>query len=283
MQLTRFNNVQQFYTATLDYLTRQEAKHNLILGLTATLLNDPFAFGDEYPFMALVEDGGAIVGVVLRTPPHLLHVSYVEDAAAMPIIAEAVQREYGKLPAVNGIAPFSRQFAECWQALRGDSFQKQMAQGIYQLTKVIPVQGVAGSMRPIREADRSFLRGWFKGFDLDAMGEEMTDEEADQAIDRRLHDSSRSLYVWEDGTPVAMAGTSGPTPNGIRVNAVYTPPEHRRKGYASACVAALSQLMLDQGRTFCFLFTDMGNSTANHIYQTIGYEAVGDAEIYAFS
>jgi predicted GNAT family acetyltransferase len=240
------------------------------------------AFGDEFPYMALAEEHGAIVAVVLRTPPHWIHISYVENEAAIPLIVEAVQKVYETLPGVNGFAPFSRQFAESWQLLTGDSFGIQMSQGVYRLTTVNPVRGVAGAMRPVEEADRSFLRDWFKGFDKDAMGEEMTDAEANAAIDRRLNNPTRSLYIWENGNPVSMAGTSGPTPNGFRVNAVYTPPEHRGKGYASACVAALSQLMLDQGRRYCILFTAMGNSTSKHIYQTIGYDSIGIAELYAF-
>ncbi len=30
-----------------------------------------------------------------------------------------------------------------------------------------------------------------------------------------------------------------------RINLAYTPPEYRRKGYATACVTALSQKLLD--------------------------------------
>ena len=79
-----------------------------------------------------------------------------------------------------------------------------------------------------------------------------------------------------------MAGFSGATPNGIRVNLVYTPPEYRKKGYATSCVAALSQTLLDQGRKYCFLFTDLANPTSNHIYQTIGYQPVCDMNDYWF-
>lgn len=282
MQLIRFNDVQKFYDASRAYLTKREAQNNLILGLTTSLLEDPKAFGEEFPYMALVQDEENVVAAVLRTPPHWPHISYVEDETAISLVTASLHKEYGKLPGVSGIAPFSRQLAENWTAITGEPFSQQMSQGIYRLTKVIPVKGVSGSMRPIIEADRPILREWFKGFDKDSFGNEMTDQEADRNIARRFHDPTRSLFIWQDGEPVSMAGTSGPTPNGIRINAVYTPPEHRRKGYASACVAELSQLMLDQGRKLCFLFTDMANPTSNHIYQTIGYESVGIAEPYSF-
>ena len=50
-----------------------------------------------------------------------------------------------------------------------------------------------------------------------------------------------------------------------------------------ATVAALSQLLLDSGRKFCFLFTDLSNPTSNHIYQAIGYRPVCDVDEYRFS
>jgi predicted GNAT family acetyltransferase len=80
-----------------------------------------------------------------------------------------------------------------------------------------------------------------------------------------------------------MAGYAGPTPHGIRIGPVYTPPGQRGRGYASACVARLSQDMLDAGRTYCFLYTDLTNPTSNHIYQQIGYEPVCDVAEYRFT
>ena len=89
--------------------------------------------------------------------------------------------------------------------------------------------------------------------------------------------------IWEKkGIPVSMAGYAGPTPNGIRIGAVYTPPEQRKKGYASAVTGGLSQHMLDLGYRFCFLFTDLLNPTSNHIYQQIGYKPVCDVDRYVF-
>lgn len=68
----------------------------------------------------------------------------------------------------------------------------------------------------------------------------------------------------------------------LRVAPVYTPPELRGRGYASACVAAVTQAQFDRGRRFCFLFTDLANPTPNEIYQAIGYEPVCDVDEYRF-
>jgi predicted GNAT family acetyltransferase len=72
-----------------------------------------------------------------------------------------------------------------------------------------------------------------------------------------------ALFLWDDGTPRAMAARNRPTPNGECVSYVYTPPEHRNHGFASAVVARLSQKILDDGKSFCTLFTDLSNPTSN--------------------
>ncbi len=93
----------------------------------------------------------------------------------------------------------------------------------------------------------------------------------------------RVAYLWEDaGEVVALAGAAGPTPRGIRIGPVYTPPDRRGRGYASNLVAEVSRRQLAAGRSFCFLFTDLANPTSNHIYQTIGYEPVVDVDQYRF-
>ena len=93
----------------------------------------------------------------------------------------------------------------------------------------------------------------------------------------------RSLYIWENNNvPVSVAGCSDPTPNGIRINAVYTPPEYRSKGYAIACVASLSQMLLNRGYKYCFLFANLTNPTSNYVYQKIGYQSVSQVSDYWF-
>jgi predicted GNAT family acetyltransferase len=79
-----------------------------------------------------------------------------------------------------------------------------------------------------------------------------------------------------------MAGRARPTRSTITVNAVYTPPELRRQGFATAAVAALSRALLAEGYPSCVLYTDLANPTSNSIYRRIGYEPVADAVRWFF-
>jgi predicted GNAT family acetyltransferase len=62
---------------------------------------------------------------------------------------------------------------------------------------------------------------------------------------------------------------------------VYTPPEHRGRGYAQACVGELSRQMRAEGQR-CMLFADLGNPVSNSIYRRLGYRAVVELLKYRF-
>src|SRR5438876_114270 len=80
--------------------------------------------------------------------------------------------------------------------------------------------------------------------------------------------------------PVALTSVVGHTPHGARIGAVYTPPELRRRGYATALVADVSRRQLAEGKRFCFLFTDLANPISNSIYPKVGYRPVADFREY---
>lgn len=106
-------------------------------------------------------------------------------------------------------------------------------------------------------------------------GEDQTREEARRGVDLRV--AAGDVLLWEDeGRPVSIASRARPTVNGVTINFVYTPPALRGRGYATACVAHLSQQELDRGREFCTLFADLANPTSNGIYLRIGYEPLGE-------
>ncbi|MGH7923489.1 MAG: GNAT family N-acetyltransferase [Candidatus Binatus sp.] len=275
-----FSDVGPFLERVQPFLVKREAEHCLILGLL-----DGLRAGDRWgpatPLMAAVEERDEVTAVVLMTPPHNLILSWIGDDSTIDAIAGALHAAGVAIPGVNSSVEIARKFAQKWSELSGRSFHLQMAQRIYQLSQVTKAARAAGRLREPNESDDVLLRKWRAAFSIEA--ERMDPEEATTNATLQLP-KSRHLVLWElDGAPVSMAGFSGRTPHGIRVAWVYTPPENRGKGFAGACVAALSQKLLDEGRRFCFLYTDLGNRTSNHIYQTIGYEPVTDATVYSFS
>ena len=277
LRLTRYQDAAEFARRVEPFLVEHEAANNLPLGLIATV----HEFTDS-PYLACVERDGEVAAVGLRTPPRGLVLSAVQETGALELIAQDVFEAFGTLPDVAGPNPSPELFAGCWQSLSGQAYRLDVAMRIYCLDQVRPVTSVRGEARLATAQDYDLLWEWFYSFQSEALGE--TDSsQVDAAVQRWLTSETRTLLLWcDEGRPVSLAGSNGPTPHGIRIGPVYTPPAYRNRGYASACVADLSQRMLDAGYRYCFLFTDLGNPTSNKIYQNIGYEPVCDVDKYRF-
>jgi uncharacterized protein len=285
MRVARFDDARAFAEGAEPYLMAHEAVHCLSLGLIGALANS-VGDGMAPPYLALVEDGGRVAAVALRTPPFNLVLSLpapgiAEDDVARLVAADVRQAQ----PDTDGVissSTMARAFVPAWQALTGQQSQLATREGIYELTDVRPPKGVPGTYRLATPDDRPLLMEWMAAFYAEALPG-ARESDPGEWVDRALASPSRTVALWENGgAPVSFAAAGNPTPHGIRVGPVYTPPERRGRGYASALVAELSQRQLASGRRFCFLYTDLANPTSNHIYQTIGYRQVGDAEVYRF-
>ena len=125
-----------------------------------------------------------------------------------------------------------------------------------------------------------YLPYWHMAFSVDCGFGSVDVPNAVEKVRNLLN--AKTLYVWEDDIPVSQAAAGRKTLNGVVVNAVYTPPHYRGKGYATSCVANLSRHLLESGYKFCSLFTDLGNPVSNSIYRKIGYQPVCDYDEYKF-
>ena len=97
-----------------------------------------------------------------------------------------------------------------------------------------------GHMRKARPDDVPTVVAWLRAFADEALGEAPHVEDVELTYRRREADPDGAWLVWDDGGPVSLAGYGNPTPSGIRVGPVYTPPEHRGRGYATSLVADLT-------------------------------------------
>ena len=68
-----------------------------------------------------------------------------------------------------------------------------------------------------------------------------------------------------------------------RIAPVYTPPEHRRHGYAAAVTAAASADALARDAERVVLYTDLADPPPNAIYQRIGFRPIGERRVVHFS
>ncbi len=267
------------------FLARHEAAENLLFGLAHTLHTLPDAYSLP-AYLATVERAdGDVVMAAIRTPPRFLVLSRSEDLDAPNALLDDVLALYPDLPGLLGPRALAEGAADGWARRTGQISRRTLAERIYELSRVIPPPPVSGRRRPATLQDQELLLDWLTAFVAESgTGGTGRDPgaEARATLRRRLGGQEGGLEFWEDGDPVSLAGYGGPTPTGIRLGPVYTPPAARGHGYASALVADLSQALLASGRQRCFLFTDLANPTSNRLYQRIGYRPVTDIEEYQF-
>jgi len=278
VQLERHHDADSFLDRAGDFLLEREAEHNLILGLSSRLRVEPRLYGED-PYFAAVSEGDRVVGVAMRTPPHNLILSMIDDDRALDLLAEDAREVFGSLPGVVGPREPVAKFARVWP----ENARIGIRQRVYRAAQAIVPEGVSGSIRSYEDGDRELVIAWMDAFVAEALPEAPPDDSA-HWLERNVSNPDAGVELWVDeGRPVSFAAYGGLTPNGIRIGPVYTPPELRRRGYASALTAELTRTLLQRGRAFCFLFTDLANPTSNSIYQRVGYEPVSDADQWVFA
>ncbi|HET8660765.1 MAG TPA: GNAT family N-acetyltransferase [Micromonosporaceae bacterium] len=218
--------------------------------------------------------------VALRTPPRALLVTDMSKAAVDALADHLAPAE---LPGVNGPNMVADRFALRYASATGACAYPGKAFRMFRLDAVTaPTPLPAGRLREATPADRDLLVEWVDAFIREALPDDPPGDPAGP-VDGRLARGGL-LWVWEaGGEPVSTAYLTVPVVGVTRVSGVYTPPRLRGRGYASACVALMSQRALDAGALACMLYTDLSNPTSNKIYQAIGYRPVADTREWRFS
>jgi GNAT superfamily N-acetyltransferase len=146
----------------------------------------------------------------------------------------------------------------------------------------VPSDGVCGKRRAATLADEHLVVQWLTEFTAEAVPDSLPP--GADSVRRRLGHTIPGIWLWcVDDQPSSLCWQSILAGGIVRISVVYTPQDHRRHGYASANVAAVTRQAFDEGATACMLYTDKANPTSNSVYESIGYRYVGDAAEIRFT
>jgi predicted GNAT family acetyltransferase len=275
-----YNTPQEFLQAAGAELESREAANSLMLGVCGQILKNPERFPQPVCLKTVKADG-ALVFAATMTPPHKLLLSGEGDdwEESTKILAESLTGEGWDVPGVVGPNPLARAMIKNLAAACGKRYKLDQQLRLYALRKVETPLPSRGRLRNAGAADAALIFPWWYEARVEMFGK-ADPEETRRTAGYRLEDGE--IYVWEDDKPVSMAITTRPTKRGICVGMVFTPPDQRNRGYATACVGELSRKLLREGREFCSLYADLLNPVSNSIYQKIGYRPICDFEEYGF-
>jgi uncharacterized protein len=285
MHLTTYQNPHEFIARTHDVFLQNEAANSLILGISSNLERDDIL--TEYtarPYLATVDDDSTLVLAAVMTPPYniILYTRPADYQQALELLIQDIRTYQLVLPGCNGPEPLASEFAHLWQQHTSQPYHIDVNERLFILTSVTPPPTAPGILRPATDDDFPLANQWLLAFRQETNPHDLDQQLIEAANRRKIHDGD--IYLWElpHGETVSLVGRTRPLVHTISIAPVYTPPQYRGKGYASNCVAALTQHLLDSGWQSCCLFTDLANPTSNSIYQKIGYRPICDFTIYRF-
>ncbi|HFJ9403180.1 TPA: GNAT family N-acetyltransferase [Bacillus paranthracis] len=269
IQLHVYEEVVNFKKEVTPFLEKNEQENNLILGVLQ-MVHQPI-------FMGIAKQGEEIAVVFLQTEEKKQIIVATSEIAEEDIVelAKKLAEVYPNVPGLIGNKKIVQRLAEEIAVLANKKTTVAMEQGIYELKQVKKKWNGDEVFREVNSDELTLIEQWIYQFCED-VNLPTTKEEAKQTA-HTLITNHRLFGLEVDGKLVSVAAKTRPTKNNITVNFVYTPKEERKKGYASNCVAALSQRMLDEGYKTTTLYTDLANPTSNKIYQEIGYEQIAES------
>lgn len=146
----------------------------------------------------------------------------------------------------------------------------------YENKKVIPAKNQEVLIERPAERDTGEIAVCMANFEKDCLGKESPAE----AFFDKARDIRKNPYFFvirQEGRIAATAQSARETDTHMAINLVYTRPEYRGNGFASALVAHISELILAKGK-IPVLYTDLSNPFSNRVYQNIDFVEKGRVE-----
>jgi ribosomal protein S18 acetylase RimI-like enzyme len=278
MHLTVHDSAAGFLTNAGAFLNASEAENSIVSISAARIISAPTR-DDADTYLASIEDAGAVVAVALHSSAGGVLLTAGPAAGLTLLAADMAAR--GRAPkSMIGPLAACETFAHEWNGRTGQRHSLRFHLRHYELRSPPSVPRAPGHMRAPRPDEHDLLLGWQLAF-IDEV--RLSDEpaKAQRVFARRLEQGM--VRVWDNDGIVALAGYGDGGTDVARVAPVFTPPEHRRRNYASALVGELSRELFEQGKRAMFLTTDVANPTSNSIYRKIGYRPTADHYHFDFS
>lgn len=267
MEVLRFDTPAEFLDATRDFRSSEPVRTGLITSIANSVANGSRTY-EGYFWWATV-DGGAVQGLAIRTVPYGYAFSPMSSAAVESIYSNILVKD----SAANEFAG-PKSVIDSLEKVSGKSVVEEESELLYESQKLIPAEPV-GEIRTATTEDFDLVFSWMTAF-IEETGLRNFNL---ASLVRTALDAGRYTLLEVNGSAVCMGGNSETQKfDGFsigRIGPIYTPTEHRRKGYASAITTAISEKLLKQG-VIPTLYTQAENPTSNKIYQDIGYTLVDE-------
>ena len=234
------------FAARVKPLLEAHIENNVVATVLAGTVQGQFRMSP--PVLAVGVDGGVVAAAALRTAPWPMLCTPVGPGDAEALVELWLERD-PELPGINAVLDTARSVAGAWARRSGGSEHCRTAMAMHSLTMVLdPPQPGPGRLVAATEAERDLALGWWDEFVAEAHVIDAGPEA--RAASVASASPQGDLFLWHDeGRPVSMVVDQPRGGRLVRIGPVYTPPEARRRGYASSAVAEVSRRALGTGST----------------------------------
>lgn len=264
-RIVSYHTPQAFLDDTQAILEQKELENNLILGICNGFEDKVKAY-DHCVFINAMEDK-QIQATSIKTIAKAIVAGTTKNTATIKSLADYYLDHSIEVYGVIGETFYATEFSN-WYSNKTTTIETLV---VHQLDSVLPMSLATGDLQLASRNDLSLLTDWMIQFEQDA---NILPRQSKEQIRKNVLGkiTAGSFFLWVDHEEiVSMASIARKTKNIGIIGHVYTPTSFRGRGYATACVHKLSEVILSQGFKYCGLFTDKANPASNHIYKKIGY------------
>lgn len=269
---------------TKEFLNSDPLRNNLIL----TILDSASKIENSARYW-YVKNNTDVIGVFVHPSIDTRGIISSMPTEAVRFLVNALSDGGIKLPGIVGEVSTVASFAGEWADKNNTSVHPFLALRLYELQHLNHLENTDGNVREAVIEDQELLNKWFYDLAVER-GEyqETTDPEILDARKKHISENiknniaEKNIWVWVNPVPVSMAFRTPILSGVIRIEKVYTPPEQRQNGYATACVGEISRQIYDEGY-HSILYSDLEYPVSNSIYRRIGYNPIAEIIQYRFN
>jgi len=272
-----------FADAALEFLSRDPVGNTVILTIAAGLRTSPRVPTERDCYGWWVDEEGRIGAALAAQYPRAVTLGVqvpARAAAELPVAWQASGRD--RPTGVTGVAEIAGDVTARWAKQLGCGYRPKAnhEMRLFSFDEPTPPDPApVGRSRLAGPADAELVCGWDGTF-LTECGL-IVPHDLEATVRARI-DERRQLLWTRDGEPVATANFTGIAAASSRITGVYTPPEHRRNGYAAGVTWATAHEARARGAERVVLHTDLANPTSNAIYRRLGFRPVHDVTEFEF-
>ena len=269
----------RYVATTLEFLSADPIGNTVTAGVAVRLHLSPRQPQPEDCYGWWTDEDGVIRAAFHAQPPTAVTLSAeVPQQAARELPAAWIASGRPRPAGVFGQVATAEAVAADWARRSGGSFalRPKHAMRLFEFAEpAAPDPAPRGVARVAGLDDLRLAAEWDARFLEDCGLPPSTPEEREPAARAKIEEGRTVIWVVDD-VPVALASYSTVVAESSRISGVYTPPEHRRNGYAAGVTWATTYAAIDAGAEHVLLHTDLSNPTSNGVYQRLGYRPLHD-------